>query len=447
MKNTKVLRLALSLLLVAALLVAGARSARAQQAAAKSSEAAATAKPESLGFSSERLDRLHAQMQQEVDQKQLAGVVTLLARHGKVGDLRAYGKKDLASGAPMTTDTIFRIFSMTKPITGVAMMMLYEEGKWLPKDPISKYIPEFAHLKVFKGVDANGKMILEDPVHPPTMGELMTHTAGFTYGVFGDGPVDKLYQNTGVMQSKSLQEMIDKLAKIPLLYQPGSRWVYSVSMDIQGYIIEKLTGQTFPDFLQKRLFGPLGMKDTAFFVPKEKWNRFATLYVQGPNGDIVPAPATFGLGTDFTSQPTMPSGGGGLASTAQDYLRFAQMLLNGGELDGVRILSPASVQLMSTNHLAPSLMTGDFSIGPEVIRPGMGWGYDCAVFNDPAMANEPVGKGTYFWFGAADTWFWIDPTNDLIFIGMTQRMFGGTAPDVEAISHPTVYQALVKPKM
>ncbi len=447
MKNTNVLRLALSLLLSAPLVVAGAHPTRAQKASAKSSDATAAAKPESLGFSSERLGRVHAQMQQEVDQKQLAGVVTLLARHGKVAEVRAYGKKDLASGAPMTTDTIFRIFSMTKPVTGAAMMMLYEEGKWLPKDPISKYIPEFAHLKVFKGVDANGKMILEDPVHPPTMEELMTHTAGFTYGVFGDGPVDKLYQSTGVMRSKSLQDMIDKLANIPLLYQPGSRWVYSVSMDIQGYIIEKLTGQTFPDFLQKRLFGPLGMKDTAFFVSKEKWNRFATLYVDGPNRDIIPGPANAGLGTDFTSQPTMPSGGGGLTSTARDYLRFAQMLLNGGELDGVRILSPSSVQLMSTNHLAPSLMTGEFSIGPEVIRPGMGWGYDCAVFNDPAIANEPVGKGTYFWFGAADTWFWIDPTNDLIFIGMTQRMFGGTAPDVEAISHPTVYQALVKPKM
>jgi CubicO group peptidase (beta-lactamase class C family) len=447
MKNTRVLRFAVSLLVAAPLLIIGERAVQAQQAASKSSDAAATAKPESLGFSFARLERLHAQMQAEVDQKQLAGVVTLLARHGKVAELRAYGKKDLASGAPMTTDTIFRIFSMTKPVTGVAMMMLYEEGKWLPKDPISKYIPEFAHLKVFKGVDANGKMILEDPVHPPTMEELMTHTAGFSYGVFGDGPVDKLYQSTGVMQSKSLQEMIDKLANIPLLYQPGSRWVYSVSMDIQGYIIEKLTGQTFPDFLQKRLFGPLGMKDTAFFVPKEKWNRFATLYVQGPNGDIVPGLKNAGLGTDFTSQPTMPSGGGGLASTVQDYLRFAQMLLNGGELDGVRILAPSSVQLMSTNHLAPNLMTGEFSIGPEVMRPGMGWGYDCAVFNDPVMANEPIGKGTYFWFGAADTWFWIDPTNDLIFIGMTQRMFGGTAPDVEAISHPTVYQALVKPKM
>jgi len=445
MKNALLSGFTLSLL-AGVLVAASAIPCRAQESIERTGDLTSV-RPEIEGFSADRLKNLHALLQQEVDDKQLAGAVTVMARHGKIVDFATYGKKDLASGAPMTKDTMFRIYSMTKPITGVAMMILYEQGKWSPTDPISKYIPEFAHLKVFKGVDANGKMILEDPIHPPTMGELMTHTAGFTYGVFGDGPVDKLYQSSGVMASKSLQEMIDKLAKIPLLYQPGSRWVYSVSMDIQGYIIEKLTGQTFPDFLQKRLFGPLGMKDTAFFVPKEKWNRFATLYVQGPNGDIVPAPAAAGLGTDFTSQPTMPSGGGGLASTAQDYLRFAQMLLNSGELDGVRILSPASVQLMSTNHLAPSLMTGEFSIGPEVIRPGMGWGYDCAVFNDPAMANEPVGKGTFFWFGAADTWFWIDPTNDLIFIGMTQRMFGGTAPDVEAITHPTVYQALVKPKM
>jgi CubicO group peptidase (beta-lactamase class C family) len=214
----------------------------AQQAATKSADIAVV-KPESVGFSSERLERLHAAIQQEIDKKKtMAGAVTLLARHGKVIDLKAYGKKDLASGAPMTTDTIFRVFSMTKVVTGVAMMILYEEGKWNPQDPISKYIPEFAHLKVFKGVDANGKMLVEDPVHPPTMHELMTHTAGFTYGLFLDGPVDKAYQSQGVMASNNLQEMIDKLAKIPLLYQPGTKWVYSVSMDIQGYIVEKLLG-------------------------------------------------------------------------------------------------------------------------------------------------------------------------------------------------------------
>ena len=382
-------------------------------------------------------------MQLEVDQKELAGVVTVLARHGKVVEERTYGKKDIASGKPMTTDTIFRIYSMTKPVTGVAMMILYEEGKWRPSDPISKFIPEFAHLKVFKGIDQSGKMILEDPIHPPTMRELMTHTAGFTYGIFGASPVDKMYQDQRVLQSQSLQDMIDKLSKTPLLYQPGTRWVYSVSMDIQGYIVEKLSGQSLPDFMQQHIFGPLKMKDTGFYVPKEKWDRFATLYAGDKDGKMVASPPD----GSYAAQPTMPSGGGGLVSTAQDYMRFAQMLLNRGELDGVRILSPASVALMTSNHLAPQLMTGEFFIGSETIRPGLGYGYDYAVFTDPHEADEIVGKDTFYWLGAADTWFWVDPTNDLIFVGMTQRMFGPGQPNVEQLSRPVVYQALIGPKM
>lgn len=440
MKNTRLSRFA-PLLLAALLLVAGELRTQAQPANKQASNPAAN-KPETLGFSSERLERLHAAMQREVDQKELAGIVTILARHGTVVEERAYGKKDIASGAPMTKDTIFRIFSMTKPVTGVAMMMLYEEGKWRPSDLVSQYIPEFAHLKVFKGMDESGNMILEDPVHKPTMKELMTHTAGFTYGYFGSTPVDKMYTNQQVMLSQSLQEMIDKLAKIPLLYQPGTRWVYSVSMDIQGYIVEKLSGQSLPDFMQQRIFGPLGMQDTGFFVPKEKWPRFASFYGGNQKGELVAVPG----GSTYSAQPSMASGGGGMASTAQDYLRFAQMLLNGGELDGVRILAPATVQLMTANHLAPSLMTGEFSIGPEVIRPGMGWGYDFAVFTDPLQADEVVGKGTFFWVGAADTWFWIDPTNDLIFVGMTQRMMGPGQPNMEQLSRPPIYQALLKPQ-
>ncbi|HEY9139490.1 MAG TPA: serine hydrolase [Bryobacteraceae bacterium] len=331
---------------------------------------------------------------------------------------------------------------MTKPVTGVAMMILYEEGKWHPSDPVSQYIPEFTHLQVFKGVDQNGKMILEDPVHPPTMRELMTHTAGFTYGFLGTTPVDKMYLSQQVMQSQSLQEMIDKLVKIPLLYQPGTRWVYSVSMDIQGYIVEKLSGQSLPDFMQQHIFGPLGMKDTGFFVPKEKRTRFATLYAADQKGELV-ADAS----STYAAQPSMASGGGGMVSTAQDYLRFAQMLLNHGELDGVRILAPATVQLMTSDHLSPSLMTGEFSAGPEVIRRGMGWGYDCAVVSDPLQADEVVGKGTFFWWGAAETWFWVDPTNDLIFVGMTQLMYRRGAPYMEQLSWPPVYQALLKPQM
>jgi CubicO group peptidase (beta-lactamase class C family) len=451
MKNTQLSRFALSLF-AGLLFAAGApqaHQAQAQQANNKSHEygvAGAENQPETLGFSSERLERLHAVMQREVDQKQLAGIVTILARHGKVVEERTYGKKDIASGTPMARDTIFRIFSMTKPVTGVAMMILYEEGKWHPLDPISKYIPEFAHLKVFKGVDESGKMILEDPVHPPTMHELMTHTAGFTYGFFGNTPVDKMYVDQHLLQSQSLQEMIDKLAKIPLLYQPKTQWVYSVSMDIQGYIVEKLSGQSLPDFMQQHIFGPLGMKDTGFFVPKDKRNRFATLYAGDPKGELV-ANAAGSSPTDYVTQPSMSSGGGGMVSTAEDYLRFAQMLLNGGELDGARILAPATVELMTSNHLAPNLMTGEFSIGPAIIRPGLGWGYDCAVYTDPLEADSVVGKGTFFWLGAADTWFWVDPTHDLIFVGMTQRMIGPGEPNVEALSQPVVYQALVKPRM
>lgn len=400
-------------------------------------------KPESVGFSSQRLERLHALMQQTVDQKQLPGAVTILARHGKVIDYRAYGVKDLASGAPLTKDAIFRAFSMTKPITAVAMMQLYEQGKWLPSDPIAKFIPEFAHLKVFKGLDAAGNMILEDPVHPPTMQELLTHSAGFTYGFFGNTVVDKEYAKAGVMQSKTLQEMIEKLAKIPLSYQPGSRWVYSVSMDIQGYIVEKLSGQTLPEYVQEHIYKPLGMKDSGFFVPTEKRSRLVTIYRSNEKGQLIVAE---NFGGDYASQPTMPSGGGGSVTTAEDYFRFAEMLANGGELNGVRVLSPASVQLMSANHLAANLLTGEFSIGPHVMRPGFGYGYNCAVEYDPAQANLPDGRGTFFWDGAAGTWFWIDPSNDVVFVGMIQRVLGPDSPNVEYQSRSAVYQALLNPK-
>ncbi|HLY60993.1 MAG TPA: serine hydrolase domain-containing protein [Terriglobia bacterium] len=403
-------------------------------------------KPEAVGFSSARLERLRALMQEVVDKKQISGAVTILARHGKVVDYRAYGQRDLASGAPMTVDAIFRDFSMTKPVTGVAMMLLYERGKWLPSDPISKYIPEFAHLTVFKGVDSDGKMILEDPIHPPTMQELLTHTAGFTYGFFGNTPVDKMYRDANLFQAKSLQEFIEKLSKIPLTYQPGTRWVYSVSMDIQGYIIEKLSGKSLPDFTQENIFKPLGMKDAGFFVPAQKKNRFVTLYTTGPQGELEAQPPN-GFGGDFLSQPGLPSGGGGLVSTAEDYLRFAEMLANGGELNGVRILSPASVRLMSSNHLAPNLLTGEFGIGLQVMRRGLGYGYDCAVEYDPPEADLPDGLGTFYWDGAAGTWFWIDPANDVVFVGMIQRLLGPQSPNLEFLSRSLIYQALLNPKM
>jgi CubicO group peptidase (beta-lactamase class C family) len=403
-------------------------------------------KPETVGFSSERIEQLHALMQRAVDQKQIAGIVTILARHGRVVDYRTYGVSDIASGKPIEKDAIFRDFSMTKPVTGVAMMILYEQGKWLPSDLIAKYIPEFAHLKVFKGMDAGGKMILVDPDHAPTMRELLSHTAGFTYGIFGDTPVDKMYRDVSVLGSKNLQEMIDRLAQIPLLYQPGKGWTYSVSMDIEGYIVEKLSGQTLPDFIRDHIYQPLGMRDAGFFVPAEKRSRFVTLYATGPNGELAAAQRGPGGGmSQYAAQPTMPSGGGGMVSTADDYYRFAQMMANGGELNGSRILAPATVKLMTSNHVPEELLTGQFGIGLQVMRPGFGYGYNCAVVFDPPAANLPEGKGTFFWDGAAGTWFWVDPTNDVVFIGMIQRMLGPASPNLEYESRSVVYQALVDP--
>lgn len=444
----KIRRMATAALLLTAACFCEAQTPSHHPAAASSeiSPNISLVKPETVGFSSERLERLHALFQQEVDRKQLSGAVTILARHGKVIDYRTYGQRDIASGAPMTKDTIFRDFSMTKPITGVAMMILYEEGKWLPSDPIAKYVPEFAHLKVFKGVDADGKMILADPDHAPTMQELMSHSAGFSYG-HGHTVVDAMYTDKKVMQSANLQEMIDKLATIPLNYEPGKGWTYSLSMDIEGYIIEKLSGQTLPDFVRDHILVPLDMKDAGFFVPADKRARFATNYrpdyTSNPLGTLVPL--TTGIPNDYLTQPTMPSGGGGMVSTAEDYYRFAQMLANSGELDGKRILAPSTVRLMTSNHLPANLLTGQFGIGLHVMRPGFGYGFNCAVVFDPLEAALPDGKGTFFWDGAAGTWFWVDPTNDVVFVSMIQRMGGHDNHSLEYRSHATVYQALVDP--
>ena len=286
----------------------------------------------------------------------------------------------------MTKDVIFRDYSMTKPVTGVAMTPLYEQGKWMPSDPIAKYIPEFAHLKVFKGVDADGKMILVDPEHAPTMRELMTHTAGFTYGFFGNTPVDAMYREKQVLGSKNLQEFIDKLAQIPLLYQPGKAWTYSVSMDIQGYIVEKLSGQSLPDFMRDQIFQPLGMKDAGFYVPQEKRNRFATLYQVDPQGETIVGPVPEHSARPRREPPRLRA-----AEAWPDrgrLLSLARMLAGHGELNGVRVLAPSNAQLMTANHLSPSLLTGEFSIGAAVMRPGFGYGDDCAVSSTRPTQNQ-----------------------------------------------------------
>lgn len=388
------------------------------------------APPETVGMSSERLERLTSGMRTLVDQGRLPGVVVAVAKDGRIVHFEAFGTRDVASGAPMQRDSIFRIYSMTKPITAVAMLMLMEEGKWQLNDPVAKHIPEFANLKVAV-VDGNTGFVMEvAPDHPMTMRELMTHSGGLTYGIFGSTAVDKMYTEVNVLdRANPMQAMIGKLAKIPLLFQPGERWHYSVAADVEGYLVEKLSGMPFPVFLEQRIFKPLEMKDTAFYVPKEKLARFATFYTYDKDQKFGIHPSD-----DYTSAPALPMGGSGLVSTASDYLRFCQMLLNGGELGGRRLLSPLTVELMTKNMLPAATKS---------LEPGVGFGLGVAIIEDPVAAGGYHGKGTYSWAGAAGTWFWIDPVYHLIVVGMIQHR-GEGAPDTGGLSRSWVYQAITR---
>ena len=391
-----------------------------------------TVDPAEVGISAERLERLDAGMQRMVDEGKLAGVVTLLARHGKLVFADVVGKQNVETGVPMTRDSIFRIYSMSKPITGVALMMLYEEGAFRLNDPVSKYIPGFANLKVHVGDTAGGSPKLEDANRSMTMAELMSHAGGLGYGLGSANHVDRLYREHRVLNADaSLETMIDKLSGLPLLAQPGTRWYYSIGVDVQGYLVEQLSGMPFPEFLQERVFDPLGMVDTGFYVPTEKLDRVALIYGADENSHLEEAD----MGRTRTSMPAGPSGGGGLWGTADDYLRFTQMVLNGGELDGVRLLAPRTVEMMRTNYLSAEAL--------PTMRPGTGFGLDFAVVHDPAAAGEPYATGSYFWGGAAGTWFWIDPVTDLTFVGMIQHL-GAAVQEVQGLSRNLVYQAVVE---
>ena len=406
------------------------------------------ATPESVGFDSARLKRLDDYMAQVVADGRVAGATTLLARHGQVVEFNTYGKASLATGQPMRPDTIFRLYSMSKPITGVAMMVLFEEGKWRLDDPVTRYVPEFKDLKVMTGVGPDGKITVEDMKRPPTMRELMSHTAGFGYGLGDVNPVDKLYRQKEVLRSHGLKEMIDRTATIPLKFQPGASWEYSSAVDIQGYIIvEKLSGEPLGQFMQEHIFRPLKMTDTAFYVPADKVGRLgAVYYFDKASGKIAEAPVLFGAGVqDFTKPPSMESGGGGLVGTTRDYARFCQMLLNKGELDGVRILAPATVELMDTNVIPESVLVSSNGTNTARFNEAVGFGLDFMVVKDPRKAGQLVGAGTMSWGGAAGTWFWIDPANDVAFVGMIQR-FGGTGgDDLGNQARTLTYQALTDP--
>jgi len=430
--------------LASAVAVAAVLSAPAVQAAPRKAVAGA---PEAVGFDSARLKRLDEAMAKVVADGRVSGMTTLLVRHGQVVDYKTYGKKDLATGAPMEKDTIFRIYSMTKPITGVAMMILFEEGRWKLDDPVTKFIPEFKNLKVMTGVDDKGNMITVPAERPPTMREIMSHTAGFGYGLGDKHPVDRMFRDRRVLASNGLNEMVTRVADIPLMFQPGTAWSYSVSVDIQGAIVERLTGKTLGAFMDERIFKPLKMVDTGFYVPANKVDRLAALYMTDPKTyKNVPATALFGNSPpDYTKAPVMESGGGGLVSTTSDYGRFSQMLLNGGELDGVRVLSPASVELMGTNVIPKSVLVTTNGTSGSRFNEAVGFGLDFMVDVDPRAAGNLEGKNTMSWGGAAGTWFWVDPTNDLYFIGMVQRLGGTGGEDLGTAARTLTYQALVDP--
>jgi CubicO group peptidase (beta-lactamase class C family) len=403
------------------------------------------AAPGSVGFSAGRLVQLDEYMKRQVIDGYIPGAVMLLTRHGKVVFFERYGKADADHNIPMSKDAIFRIYSQTKVVTGVAMMMLFEEAKWRFDDPVTQFVPEFKQLRVFKGLNADGSMRLDDLERPPTMRELLTHSAGFGYGLSDDNPVDKAYHQSGFLTAADGTDAIERIAKLPLASQPGQHWRYSAAVDIQGYIVERISGQSLADFMQGRIFGPLKMHDTAFYVPAAKRNRLVALKSYDATSKSLIEPSGV-LVFDYSRPPGAASGGAGLVSTANDYLRFAQMLLNGGELEGARILSPAAVKLLASNHLAEDIRAKPDE--PFAARTGVGFGVDVSVVTDTAKAGTLRGEGTYDWGGAAGTWFWIDPKNDVIFVGMIQVMNRWQYPQLQNIDTETsalVYRALVEP--
>jgi CubicO group peptidase (beta-lactamase class C family) len=412
-----------------------------------------TDKPEDLGLSSTRLTRIGPYFDEKyVRTGTLPGVLTLVARRGQVAALDCVGSCDVAAGAPITPDTIFRMYSMTKPVTSVALMTLYEEGRFQLDDPVSRFIPEFADLRVWEdGTPLSYRTTFPD--RQMVVRDLLTHTSGLTYGFMGRHPVDALYRRAGVegraplapqegTPAVDLADMVAKLAELPLVFSPGTRWSYSVATDVCGHLVELLSGQRLDRFLTERIFEPLGMPDTGFAVDPDKSERLSACYALTPANPLVendPAASS-----TYLEQPTFLSGGGGLVSTAADYLRFAHMLLNGGELDGARILGRKTVEYMTTNHLPTG---GDLaSMGQRVFSEttyeGIGFGLGFSVMLDPARAAVVGSVGEYAWGGAASTMFWVDPREELVGMLLTQLIPSSAYPlrrEMKALT----YQALV----
>ena len=388
--------------------------------------------PARTGLSTERLQRITDHLNRNyIEPGKIAGCQTLVARHGEVAYFESLGSIDLERDKPMREDTIFRIYSMTKPITSIALMMLYERGLFQLNDPVSRVIPEWRDHQVWVS-GAGAAMETRPPKRPMTFRHVLSHTAGLTYGgglpvAETPHPVDAVYQEVGVRrgEGETLRTFVEKLAKVPLRYDPGERWQYSLATDVCGYLVEALSGKPFDQYLQEEIFDPLGMKDTSFSVAPEKVDRFAANYRRTPAKtlELIDDPTA----STYLRQPTFLSGGGGLTGTTADYFRFCEMLRRGGELDGVRILGPRTIKLMTKNHLAGGRDLTQMALGAfsETANEGVGFGLGFAMTLSEVETGA-LGEGDYYWGGAASTIFWVDAAEDLAAIFMTQLMPSAT---------------------
>jgi CubicO group peptidase (beta-lactamase class C family) len=420
------------------------------------------AMPESVGLCSQRLTRVSEWLQQQISSERLAGASVLIGRRGKVAYFDCAGLADQAAGKPFAQDTIVRIYSMTKPITTVAAMMLYEQGCFQLDDPIALYLPEFKDMRVWLGGDAG----LDETVAasgPITVKQLMTHTSGLTYGFMQANPVDRFYRDEGIepgTSNLSLQEMVERLAAAPLLCQPGSAWNYSLSSDVLGRLVEVWSGLSLDEFFRTRIFEPLDMRDAAFHVSTENQHRFAACYsplsgaslanVAGAVSDVS-VPKSTGLKLQdapdtsaYLQPPELFSGGGGLTASMRDYARFCQMLLGNGELDGQRLLGRKTVEFMRQNHLPDNrdMAAMGQPVWSETSYEGIGFGLGFAVVVDPVKAQIMTSTGEHHWGGAASTFFWLDAVEDLYVVMLTQLMPSSTYP-IRRELRTRVYQALV----
>lgn len=390
-----------------------------------------TSTPAAEGLSEQKLQKVHEIMNGLVRDQHIAGGIVLIARHGKVVFHEPYGVQHLGEEHPVARDTIFRIYSMSKALTSAAALTLVDENKLKLTAPVSQYLPEFADLKVLDGEK-------ERPAqHAMTVADLFRHTSGITYGNPAGNGVEKLFETLDVLDMQSdLEVMTTKLGQMPVAFDPGQDWTYGASIDVLGHVVEVVSGQPLDEFLHERIFGPLGMTDTGFYVPHEKQSRFAANYYSDGKGRLIIRDEPTASG--YLSKPGLLSGGGGLVGTAADYMRFLLMVAGDGQVDGRRILSPASIKLMTTSQVPEQAGWVTFS---DDVRTGVGYGLGFSVTVEPDEANPDARRDEYGWGGAASTHYWVSPHDDLIVVTMEQRM--PYSPETEHLLKPVIYDAIV----